>query len=690
MKRWRIGVDTGGTFSDFVILDARDHKLDVLKTPSTPRDPSIAVMEGFRRLQQRGIQAQDVEFFCHGTTVGTNALLEGKGAPCGLLLTDGFRAINDVVEEERFGPDVYKIYDPSPHPAVPPRLVREIKERVDFQGNILTDLDMEQARRAVAELLAKGVKSIAVCLLFSFMNPKHEQALREIIRKEDPDCSVSLSCEIIPRIREQPRMSTTVVNARLTPLMATYLQHLGSSLREAGVETHQVFIMQCNGGMATFQATSERAVPTVLSGPAAGVVAGATLAMQAGFPNSITFDMGGTSCDMALVEQGRALEVTKGKVGPWDVAIPMLDVNTISAGGGTVSWVDKAGIFRVGPHSAGADPGPACYGKGGTEPTVTDANLVLGFLNPEYFLAGEIPLYKEQAEQAIREKIAQPLNLDLLRAADGIIRIVNVNMEQGMKAISTERGFDPRDFVLVAFGGAGPVHAARLAADLGIPKVLVPPSPGLTSALGLLLSDVRHDYVRSRLGVLSTLDENEINQRFAEMRERALADMKAEGFSADEVVLEYSVDMRYSGQGYELTVPLTRTPPLAREDIQATRSRFDEQHGRLFGHKAETEPVELVSFRLVARVPTQKPAFAGQPKGKADASSAVKGHRTAYFGGAAGMVECPVYQRDKLAPGNVVPGPAIVEQMDSTTVVYPGQTAQLDTYTNIIISTGEG
>jgi len=630
-----------------------------------------------------------VEFFCHGTTVGTNALLEGKGAPCGLLLTEGFRAINDVVEEERFGPDVYKIYDPSPQPAVPPRLVREVRERVDFQGNIITPLDAAQAEQSIRELLAKGVRSIAVCLLFSFMNPKHERALRDTIRRLDTECSVSLSSEIIPRIREQPRMSTTVVNAKLTPLMATYLQHLSNSLHQSGVATHQVFIMQCNGGMATFQATSERAVPTVLSGPAAGVVAGAALAQQAGFPNSITFDMGGTSCDMALVEQGRALEVTRGKVGPWDVAIPMLDVNTISAGGGTVAWVDKAGIFRVGPHSAGADPGPACYGKGGTNVTVTDANLVLGFLNQDYFLGGEIPLYKDKAEQAIREKIAQPLGLDLLHAADGVIRIVNVNMEQGMKAISTERGFDPRDFVLVAFGGAGPVHAARLAADLGIPKVLVPPRPGLTSALGLLLSDVRHDYVRSRLGVLSSLDEKEINQGFADLRERALADMKAEGFSSDEVHLEFSVDMRYSGQGYELTVPLTQAPPLAREDIQATRSRFDEQHGRLFGHKAETEPVEMVSFRLVARVPTTKPKFSRHRKGKADPSGALKGHRMAYFGESTGRVDCPVYQRDKLAAGHVISGPAIIEQMDSTTVVYPGQTAQVDAYTNIIINMGE-
>ena len=622
--------------------------------------------------------------------MGTNALLEGKGAPCGLLLTEGFRAINDVVEEERFGPEVYKIYDPSPQPAVPPRLVREIRERVDFQGNILTPLDLAQAEKAISELLGKGLKSIAVCLLFSFMNPGHEKAVRDIIRRLDPECSVSLSCEIIPRIREQPRMSTTVVNAKLTPLMATYLQHLGASLSQAGVDTNQVFIMQCNGGMATFKAASERAVPTVLSGPAAGVVAGATLAIQAGFANSITFDMGGTSCDMALVEEGRALEVTRGKIGPWDGAIPMLDVNTISAGGGTVAWVDKAGIFRVGPRSAGADPGPACYGKGGTDPTVTDANLVLGFLNPDYFLGGEIPLYKDQAEQAVREKIAQPLGLDLLHAADGVIRIVNVNMEQGMKAISTERGFDPRDFVLLAFGGAGPVHAGRLAADLGIPRVLVPPSPGLTSALGLLLSDVRHDYVRSRLGVLSSLDETEINQGFADLRERALAEMRAEGFSPDEVVLEFSVDMRYSGQGYELTVALTRTPPLAREDIQATRARFDEQHGRLFGHKAETEPVELVSFRLVSRVPTTKPRFARHRKGKTEASAAIKGHRQAYFGESAGTVQCPIYQRDRLATGHTVSGPAIIEQMDSTTVVYPGQSAYVDAYSNIIINTGEG
>ena len=691
--RYRVAVDIGGTFSDFVILDESSGEVSILKVPSTPGDPSLAVLDGVGRLAARGVASTEIQFFSHGTTVATNALLEEKGARTGLLITEGFRGIYEVQDQTRgYGPATYDLFFQRPRLLAPARHTAEIAERVDYKGTVLRPLDETSAIAAIHRLRNQGIESVAVCLLFSFMHPAHEERLGELIRREHPSCTVSLSAEILPQIREYYRLSTTVINAYVAPRLAQYLASMEARLRESGVGTRQLFVMQSNGGVTTFESAAAKAVTTILSGPAAGVIASAALAGPAGFEKIITFDMGGTSADIALVESGAPAETTRGQIGGRDIAVPMLDINTISAGGGTLAWVDPVGVLQVGPQSAGADPGPVCYGRGGTQPTVTDANLALGYLNPDYFLGGEVRLDRAAAERAIAERIAAPLSIDPIRAASGIIEIINVHMEQGIKAVSSERGHDLREFALVAFGGAGPVHAARLAANLDIPRVIVPVHPGVTSALGLLMSDVKHDYVRSRLRPLSDTTPDEANAVLAELAERARAELRAEGFADEQVRLQYLMDLRYAGQGYELSVPTSAAaaaavPDLDAEGLAEVRQRFDALHERLHGHQAPGEPVEVVNYRVVsfARVPQAQ--LQRYPRATADIATAWKSERTAVFAEHPAPVTCPVYDRTRLHPGHGLRGPAIIEQVDSTIVVYPEQEAVVDDYRNILIHT---
>lgn len=690
MSRFRIGIDTGGTFNDFVIFNETSKEFSVFKLPSTPRDPSGAVKEGIRELFNRGILPDEISFLSHGTTVGTNALLEDKGAKAGVLLTEGFRGINDIDQSTASAAAMYDVYYPMRKSLLPPRMCQEIRERTDYKGNILTPLDRGQARLAIDRIMKQqAVESLAICLLFSFMNPHHELEVARLTRDMYPNLPVSLSSEVLPQIREYQRLCTTIVQAMMLPVLSKYLKSLDEYFVTAGITTGQRYIMQCNGGVTTFAMGPAKAVSSCLSGPAAGVIAGVQIASQAGFDNVITLDMGGTSCDIALVEHGQPQFSSKGKVGQWEIFIPMVDINTIGAGGGTIGWLDKMGNFRVGPQSAGAEPGPACYDKGGEDPTVTDANIVLGHLDPDYFLGGKIKLNKQKAEEAIKRKIAKPLGLDLLEAAQGIVHIINTNMEQGIKVVSMERGYDLRDFVLVAFGGCGPVHAVMLAADLDIPKVLIPPAPGLTAAMGLLMADVKHDYVQSRLAPLATVNVTEINRLLRELAQKAVADLKDEGFSEKEIRLDYYLDLRYSGQGYELTIPAPGQE-LKTSDLQDMRSLFDQYHEKLFGHKAEKAPVELVNGRVVSRVgiptlelPKRGPAQHGVEKARV-------GQRYVCFDLHNGKIPCNVYDRDLLGAGHTIVGPAIIAQMDSTTVVCPGQVARADDYGNIIISLKEG
>ena len=677
-----VAVDTGGTFTDMVVLDHESGEVEALKTPSTPHDPGQAILDALRELLDERLDAGEVASFTHGTTVGTNILVQGKGARVGLLITDGFSGVNDVWHIPRFGSDLSDIYVEK-NPPVEPWLREEVVERVDFKGAVRTPLDVGQAREAVKRLKRKGAESVAVVLLFSFLNPAHEQALAEMIREEFPDGSVSISSEILPQIREFPRLSTTVANARLAPAMTEYLGKLAQGLKAIGVTTEQLYIMQSNGGVAKI--TSVIPITTLLSGPCAGSEAGMRIAASAGFPNMVSFDMGGTSSDIALGENGSVLEQTSVLIGDWEIAAPMLMINTIGAGGGTIAWIDGGGALQVGPHSAGADPGPVAYDKGGTQPTVTDANLLLGFLHPEHLLGGKVKTNKQKAYEAVADMGAQ-LGIEPMAAAEGIIRIINAKMEEGIREVSTERGYDLRNFALVAFGGAGPVHAGRLAADLGMSKVVVPPMPGVSSALGLIMADPRRDFVRSRLQDLREVGSGELSRMFASLRDQALAEFEADGFDRASITFAFSIDLRYQGQGYELNVPAGSDADVGEGAVGEIRERFDQAHEQLFGHSAKSEPAEAVNYRVRATV--RVPKFSMQRRGRAagPASDAKIGEREVYFDRASGMTLAPVYDRALLAPGHEVAGPAVVEQLDSTTVVYPGQRAVVDDYRNLVIA----
>jgi N-methylhydantoinase A len=682
---YRVTVDTGGTFSDFVYLNEETDEVTVAKLPSTPDDPSRAILAGVEVLLARGVKPSDIFYFCHGTTVGTNALLEGKGVRAGLLVTQGFRGIYEVAEQCRpHGSAIFDIFYDRPPLLVPESRTGEVPERVSAQGEVLLPLDERALRATIRELRGQEVKSVAVCLLFSFLKPEHEERARVIIEEEMPGVAVSLSSDIVPQIREYYRLSTTVINAYLEPILARYIANLEQRLAEVRVKTPQKYIMQSNGGMATFSASAKKAVATVLSGPAGGITASVQTCRTTGLKNLITFDMGGTSCDVALIKDGEPSVQSRGKIEGRDIALPMIDINTVSAGGGTLARVDRLGTLEVGPQSAGAVPGPACYGRGGTEPTITDCNVVLGYIGEDNFLGGKMKLDSKAAHRAVETHVAKKISLSVDDAAEGIVRIIDVKMQEAIKAISTMRGHDLSDFQLLAFGGAGPLHAARIAKELGMAGVVVPLYPGVYSAMGLLMSDVKHDYIRSKLSPLANVREAEVAKVFDELEAHAVRDLRAENFRDDQIGIERALDMRYAGQGYEITIACDAE--LRDGALAALRKAFDGSHKQMFGHTAPEEPVEIVSYRLrgIGRVPPVKlPSY--RPQGLS-LKDALRETRQARFGGV--TLDCPVYQRDRLDVGVRFDGPAIVDQLDATTVIPPGHAARVDEFKNILISVG--
>jgi N-methylhydantoinase A len=683
MTRYRVTVDTGGTFSDFVHLAEDTGEVSITKVASTPDDPSRAILQGLEALIARGIAPRDIAFFCHGTTVGTNALLEGKGVKTGLLVTEGFRGIYPVAEQARpYGTAIFDVMYDKPAMLVPQSLTGEIAERVDFRGRVLRELDESALRASLRGLKDTGIESVAVCLLFSFLYPRHEARVREIVAEEMPGCAISLSSEVLPQIREYYRLSTTVINAYLQPILARYIAQLDRRLREAGIATRQKYVMQSNGGMATFDNAATRAVTTVLSGPAGGVTAGTYACRMTGLRNFIAFDMGGTSCDVALIKEGEPAFASRGKIDGRDLAVPMMDINTVSAGGGTIARLDRVGALEVGPQSAGAVPGPACYSHGGVEPTITDCNLVLGLLSADNFLGGRMALDVGKARAAI-ERVAKPLGLGIEDAAEGIIHIIDVKMEEAIKAISTMRGHDLRDFYLLAFGGAGPLHAGRIARDLGMAGIVVPLYPGVYSAIGLLMSDVKHDYVQSRMRPLSELSPHDLDAMFAHLQKQAENDLRNDGFPSDRIRIERALDLRYTGQGYEITL---RCPDDATTagGLGELRKNFDAQHRTMFGHCAPEEPVEVVSYRVrgIGLVPpVELPSFKSAGRTLSDARRTTRSVRIDGDG-----IECPVYERDALDVGLTLAGPAVLDQFDCTTVLWPGQTASVDEWKNLIVT----
>jgi len=691
MTKYRLGVDVGGTHTDLVLLDVAAGTIAVEKVATTPKNPALGIMHGIGNFAARGIDLAAVEFFSHGTTITTNALLEMRGTKVGLLINRGFRAVQETQGQARDG-NPFDYFFQKPQPIAPQSLTREIGGRIDFAGAELEPLDEAAVRRAAAELKTAGVRSIAVCYLFSFMNPAHERRSGELIREIFPDAHVSLSCEVLSRVREWPRLSATLLNAYLAPVLVTYIADLEKRLDTAGLATRQRFLMQSNGGVMPFAAAvkGHQTVHTLLSGPAAGAQASAFLPReeQMSARGLVTLDMGGTSCDIAFIEGGAPLEVTEGVVARRQLDVPALDLTTISAGGGSIVWIDRAGFLSVGPQSAGAEPGPVCYGRGGDEPTVTDADVVCGFLNPDYFLGGSQKLDADAARAALETHIAAPLRMTLPQAAAGIRRIVDMRMADEVRVFAARRGVDLSEFALLPFGGAGAVHAAAVAAELGMRRIVVPPRPGAFSALGLLCTDVLHDYIRSELCPLDRLDPGHGEAIFRELEGKAAAELAAEGLAPSAALFEREFDMRYAGQGYELRVPLSGLGEgkLDAKTLTAARARFDAVHERIHGHAAKEKSVEVVSYRLRVRVSVPKfspRALEARPASPPPAA-AIKGKRNVFFAADA-ATETTIYDRDQISVGTTFAGPAIVEQFDATTVVPPGWSSSVDRYGNLIL-----
>ena len=678
---YRLGVDVGGTFTDLALYDAENDRLEFAKTPSTPSDQTLGVTNGIRQLVSRlQVRPGEIAFFIHGTTVAINTLLERKGARTGLITTSGFRDVLQIGRQDR--PVLYdwRIY--RPEPLVPRHLSFEVEERVLHTGEVLLPLDIKAVRSVVDRLREAEVDAVAVCLLHSYANPAHERAIGDLLAVALPDMTVALSSEVLPEFKEYDRMSTTAINAYVGPGMARYLRALQGRVAEAGIES-DVHIMQSNGGITGAETAARRPVRTILSGPAAGVIGGVALAGQAGQPNAITIDMGGTSFDISLSYQGDVRYTQDSEIEGFPVKVPMVDIHTLGAGGGSIAWIDPGGALRVGPQSAGAEPGPACYGRGGIEPTVTDANLVLGRLSASAFLGGEMALDVELAGRAIEERIAAPLGVSLDEAAEGIIRVVNATMLKGIRTASVAKGYDPREFCVVAFGGAGPVHASELARELDISRVLVPIAPGVTSALGLLMADMRHDYVRTVLRLAEESAPAEIGERYAEMEAEALGQMDHEGIDRDVVSLLRFADARYLGQGFELEVPVDGGK-FGAIQIAELVERFHDAHKRRYGYESHDNSVEIVNLRVVVLGTLPKPLLAAASvDGRVDPPDAAMGTREVYFDGR--HVSTAIYDRGRLTPGDEISGPAIIEQLDTTMVVWPEQRASVDAYRNLML-----
>jgi len=685
----RLGVDVGGTFTDLVLFDAVSNQIHFTKTSSTPENQAQGVEDGITKVVgQAGLAPADIEFFVHGTTVATNALLERKGVRCALLTTEGFRDVLQIGRQDR--PKLYDWFAQRPAPLVPRELTFEIRERMLHTGDVLTTLDETQAIEAIGRAKFAGVTAIAVCLLHSYANATHERRLRELIAEHFPEAEVSISSDVIPEFREYERASTTTVNTYVMPIVRRYVARLADRTAAMGVPA-ELHIMQSNGGLMTARAAGEQSVRTMLSGPAAGVLGAVALARQAGFENVLSVDMGGTSFDICLAFEGTLRFTKESEIGSLPVKVPMIDIHTLGAGGGSIAWIDAGGALRVGPQSAGAQPGPAAYGRGGTAPTVTDANVVLGRIDPANFLGGEMALDGAAARRAVEQGIANPLGLGVEEAAEGIIRVINATMVRGMRAVSVEKGYDPRDFAIVAFGGGGPLHAADLARELGVPSVLVPVMPGVTSALGLLVADLRYDVSATVRGSLADPDVAALTAVFEELERQALDQMARDGVDHGAIALSRSADVRYARQSWELEVGVAGGQ-LDAVAIDLVRSDFHARHAQQYGYAMEGEELILVNAQVSAIAALPKP-----PLGVADGTNGSDaqraaaaliydqaGERPTWLGGQ--WVTAAVHDRRGLGPGATIAGPAIVEQLDTTTFLGAGDLAVVDAFGNLIVT----
>jgi N-methylhydantoinase A len=677
----RIGVDTGGTFTDLCAFDESTGRIHVRKVSSTPDDPGRAIVQGVQELldQMGGRSIGEISYFAHGTTVGTNALLTGRGVRTGLITTRGFRDLLELGRGRR--PHMYDLQADKPEPFVPRDLRLEVTERVRHDGRIEIPLEPEEVRRAVRQLKAAGVESIAVCLLYSYVRPEHEQQIGRIIAEEFPEAYVSLSSEVLPEFREFERLSTVITNAYVGPVVANYLARLRRKLADAGLRCLP-HVTQSNGGIIPFPTAEELPVRLVLSGPSTGVVGAATITAAAGSPDIITFDMGGTSSDVSLVQNGVPKVTSSMELDGRPIRSPMLDIHTVGAGGGSIAWIDSGNHLRVGPASAGAYPGPACYGHG-QAPTVTDANVVLQVLNPEYLLNGQLRIDAQASHRAVKS-LADPLGLSVQEAAQGIIRVVTANMARAIRVISVQRGYDPRDYVLVPFGGAGPLHTSRLAMELGSRKILVPETPGAQSALGLLMTDIRSDFMRTQMMIASPDAPADFTKVFTELTDHASSWFAEEGIEEGRRSMLRRVEMRYAGQNYELAVDVPDGDITAGTITELIES-FQRAHDRMYGYSAHEEVVEAVTFRVqaIATVP-RADLRRTSPAGRT-AADAVVATREVYLPEEGGYTSCPVYDRLLLDVGHRIVGPAIIEQMDTTTLLLSSDVCVVDDLRNLVI-----
>ena len=668
--RYVLGVDVGGTFTDLALVRLSDGKPFYHKTPTTPEDPSLAVRKGIDDLfSATNVGATEVDYFGHGTTVATNALITGSAARTGLITTEGFRDILEIRRQRQ--PHNYDIRMPKPPSPVPRHLRREVDERTFLYGATNVALSEENVGLILDDFKREGVEAVAVCFLHSYHNPAHEARVMAAVRERLPEVFACASHEVLAEFREYERFSTTVVNASLGPVMSSYLGRLEKGAEELGVVAPK--ILQSNGGVASPEEAALRPVRTLASGPAAGVTGATHLSAKAGFQDIITFDVGGTSTDVCLIEGGRPLVAREREFQGNPVRYPMIDVHSVGAGGGSIAWVDAGGFLHVGPRSAGASPGPACYDLGGTEPTVSDANVVLGRLPPDALLGGRMPIRAELARRVIKNKVARPMDLAVEEAAQGVLTILNENLVQAIRVISVERGFDPRSFTLVAFGGAGPLLASSLARELEMTKVVVPASPGLLCALGLLVADVRSDFGLTRIGNLEDSGAAAMNATFAEVEEEARRWFDREGIDAGGRHLQRAIDMRYVGQSHELTVPV-QTEEFGESDLARVAAAFRKEHERVYGY-APDAPVQHVTYRVTALAKVTAPAVVEDSGRGTDIDAALSGTRRVHFQEQNGFVDCPIYDRVLIPSGAEIAGPAIIEQMDTTTVVLPGQIA---------------
>jgi len=680
--KYKIGIDVGGTFTDF-LLAHEDGTTQIYKVLSTPDDPSVGLIAGLQQMaDDRSITVKkfirDVETIVHGTTVTTNAVLTYRGAKTGLLTTEGLR---DTLEMRRgVREEQYNNRFTNAEPLVPRHLRYPIRERLDYQGEVVTPITLEDVHKAAGFFAEEGIEAIAICFMNSFANKDHEEVAARIIREKIPAAYLTVSSDLLPSIRFYDRISTTVLNSYVGPILRSYLTSLLRRLKGIGFKG-VLLIMQSNGGVVSPEIAIDHAAVTLLSGPAGGPVAGITYTGIQGYKDCITVDMGGTSFDAALIKNQTPLVTTEGEINRLRLALPMLNIVTIGAGGGSIGWIDEGGLLRMGPQSAGAKPGPACYNLGGEFPTCTDADLVLGYLDKDYFAGGKLPLNEEKAVQAIKTHIADKLGMDIIEAAAGMYHVINVNMAAGVREVSVKRGEDPREFPLVVAGGAGPNHACMIALELEIPIMIVPKESSIFCAAGMLMSDLQHNFVRTHVSPLDKLNPKKLRQLFEEMEKEGTKLLRSEHISKTRIRFNYSIDMRYVKQYHEVNVVVTREE-VHKGKLQAIARKFHPEHNRLYGYSLEElgTPIEVINLRLTCVGRTDKPRFRKMKYAGPDPSFAFKKKRRVYLPNKKKFQPVPVFDGDKMKYGNKIEGPAVIEQVNTTTFVSPEFSVLCDAY----------